>query len=127
MLAFHQALLELEAEGGVAGRAARYRRNHETLTGGMARLGFHAYVPDAYQSHIITTYLYPEHLRFSFEDFYGRLNDRGYVIYPGKVTEADCFRIGTIGRLFTGDMEALLAAIARVLDDMGIPPSTHKG
>jgi len=120
MLAFHQALRELEAEGGVAGRGERYRRNHEMLTRGMARMGFEAYVPEVHQSYIITTYLYPKDPAFAFEDFYDRLNGHGYVIYPGKVTEADCFRIGTIGRLFPGDVLALLSAIADVLEDMGI-------
>ena len=58
--------------------------------------------------------------RFEFEDFYRRLAARGMVIYPGKVSDAACFRIGTIGRLFEADVEALLAAIREVLAEMGV-------
>jgi 2-aminoethylphosphonate-pyruvate transaminase len=114
LLAFHQALLELEAEGGVAGRAARYRRNHEALAKGMAELGFEAYLPPEDQSDIITTYRYPADPDFRFEHFYGELSARGCLIYPGKLGQEPCFRIGTIGRLETADVERLLAAIAEV-------------
>jgi 2-aminoethylphosphonate-pyruvate transaminase len=114
LLAFHQALLELEAEGGVAGRAARYRRNHETLSAGMARMGFEAYLAPEDQSYIITTYRYPADPGFRFEEFYARLSEMGFIIYPGKLSQAPCFRIGTIGRLDAGDIERLLDAIGAV-------------
>lgn len=121
MLAFDQALKELEAEGGVAGRAARYASNHRVLLDGMFSLGFRPYLPPEYQHHIITSFYTPKHPAFHFEDFYSRLSERGFVIYPGKVSKADCFRIGTIGRLFPVDMERLLAAIREVLAGMGVP------
>lgn len=114
LLAFHQALLELDAEGGVAGRAARYRRNHETLTRGMADLGFEAYLAPEDQSYIITTYRYPTAPEFRFEQFYCDLRELGCIIYPGKPGQEACFRIGTIGRLDTGDIEQLLSAIQTV-------------
>ena len=114
MLAFHQALLELEQEGGVEARAARYRHNRDLLVEGMRHLGFTAYVPVTLQGHIITSFLYPDDPTFDFERFYTLLNERGFVIYPGKVSTADCFRIGNIGRLFDSDIRALLAAVADV-------------
>lgn len=120
LLAFREALAELEAEGGVAGRGARYRSNHETLRRGMCELGFEAYLTDEDQGCIITSYRYPADPRFRFEEFYARLSGRGFVIYPGKLTRAACFRIGTIGRLFPKDVEALLAAIGEVLGEMGV-------
>jgi 2-aminoethylphosphonate-pyruvate transaminase len=120
ILALHQALLELEQEGGVEGRAARYQANYKTLMAGMRALGFVEYLPPEDQSYIITTFRHPEHPKFNFEEFYRRLNDKGYVIYPGRVGEAQCFRIGTIGRIFPSDMEDLLGAIGRVLAEMGI-------
>ena len=119
ILAFEQALRELEEEGGVAGRAQRYRRLRDSLVEGMRRMGFEEYLPPERQSHILTSFLYPEHPRFDFEDFYRRLGDKGYVIYPGKVSNARCFRIGTIGRIFESDVRALLAGIRETLDDMG--------
>jgi 2-aminoethylphosphonate-pyruvate transaminase len=124
LLGFHQALLELEAEGGVAGRAARYGANHRALMRGMAELGFQAYLEPEDQSYIITTFRYPQHPGFRFEEFYARLSELGLVIYPGKLTAAPCFRIGTIGRLFPADIEALLTGIRRVLGEMGIAPAT---
>ena len=120
LLAFHQALLELEAEGGVAGRAARYRANYETLIAGMRALGFQEYLEPEDRGYIITSFRYPTHPNFDFDEFYKRLNDRGYVIYPGKVSQADCFRIGTIGRIFESDMNDLLAALREVVAEMGI-------
>ncbi len=120
LLAFRQALAELGDEGGVAGRAGRYRANHDVLMRGMRNLGFQTYLDAEKQSYIITSFRYPEHPNFDFESFYKRLNEKGYVIYPGKVSNADCFRIGTIGRVFDSDMKALLAAIRDTLDEMDI-------
>lgn len=120
ILALAQALDELEQEGGVAGRAERYRRNHDTLMAGMTRLGFKTYLQPEDLSCIITSFLYPTDPRFSFEIFYERLTDRGFVIYPGKVTQADCFRIGTIGRISAADVQNLLESIEAVMQDLGI-------
>lgn len=114
LLAFRQALTELEEEGGVAGRADRYRRNHEALCQGMRELGFEAYLAPEDQSSIITSFRYPKDGTFRFEDFYARLSALGYVIYPGKLSREECFRIGTIGRLSIGDIEGLLDAIRTV-------------
>jgi 2-aminoethylphosphonate-pyruvate transaminase len=120
VLALQQALAELQAEGGVAARAARYQANDAVLQAGMAALGFQAYVPAERRGYFITSFLYPQHPKFNFTEFYSRLSDKGQVIYPGKLTQADCFRIGTIGRIFPADVQALLAAIVETLDEMGI-------
>ena len=120
LLAFDQALRELEAEGGIPARSERYRRNHETLLAGMARLGFRPLLAPAVQSHIITAFRYPD-TGFDFASFYGKLSERGFIIYPGKLTQVNTFRIGNIGRLLPQDLEQLVAAIAVVLNEMGIP------
>jgi len=125
LLAFCQALLELEAEGGVAGRGARYGANHAALMRGVAKMGIEAYLAPDDQSSIITTFRYPEHPRFSFAEFYERLSQLGFVIYPGKLTAEPCFRIGTVGRLSPTDIEALLTAMRRVLEEMGAAPSVN--
>jgi 2-aminoethylphosphonate-pyruvate transaminase len=121
MLAFEQALRELEAEGGVIGRGERYRQNYEKLCRGMKEMGFAEYVPQSLQGYIITSFRYPTDARFDFNEFYSRLSEKGFVIYPGKVSDADCFRIGTVGRIFPSDVDALLAAIRTVMSEMGIP------
>jgi len=120
LIAYHQALLELEAEGGVEGRAARYQANYETLIAGMRAMGFEEYIRPDDQGYIITSFPYPDHPNFNFEEFYRRLNDQEYVIYPGKVSQADCFRIGSIGRIFPADIRALLAAIRETLQVMEV-------
>lgn len=117
LVAFQQALLELKEEGGVESRAIRYRRNYETLITGMRALGFEEYLEPEDQGYIITSFPFPDHPNFNFEEFYRRLNDQGYVIYPGKVSEADCFRIGSIGRIFPADVRGLLAAIRDTLEE----------
>lgn len=121
LLAFDQALKELEAEGGVAGRGRRYAENHRTLLEGMKALGFRLYLAPEVQSYIITTFHYPADAKFVFADFYQRLFDKGFIIYPGKLTKLDCFRIGNIGRIGAQDIQALLAGMAEVLKEMGLP------
>ncbi len=113
ILAFSQALAELDAEGGIRARHERYRCNHATLLAGMARIGFVPYLDPAVQSCIITAFRYPEKA-FDFGAFYRALSDRGFIIYPGKLTEVDTFRIGNIGRLFPEDLEQLVLAIADI-------------
>ena len=120
LIAFAQALRELEMEGGVDGRAQRYRANYATLLAGMTDMGFETYIQPEDQGYIITSFRYPTHPNFSFETFYERLNDKNYVIYPGKVSDADCFRIGSIGRIFPSDVRDLLAAIRETLVEMGV-------
>lgn len=127
LLAFDQALKELETEGGVAGRGKRYAENHRTLLEGMKALGFQPYLAPEVQSYIITTFHYPADAKFVFADFYQRLFDKGFIIYPGKLTKLDCFRIGNIGRLYAKDMSALVSAIGAVLKDMGVREAGKKG
>lgn len=93
----------------------------------MRALGFREYVPPEHQSYVITTFHYPEHASFDFDAMYAHLRRRGYVIYPGKVTDADCFRIGTIGRIEESDVVALVRALGEVLDGMGINMRAHTG
>jgi len=119
-VAFHQALVELEKEGGVEARAARYQANRQTLLAGMRAMGFQEYLRPEDQGYIITSFRYPDHPNFNFDEFYRRLNEKGYVIYPGKVSREDCFRIGSIGRIFPSDVRALLAAIRETLEEMGV-------
>jgi 2-aminoethylphosphonate-pyruvate transaminase len=120
LLAFQQALDELDEEGGVEGRAQRYRANYETLVKGMRAIGFEEYLRPELQSYIITSFRYPTDPQFNFKDFYERLNDKGFVIYPGKVSNADCFRIGTVGRITESDVRDLVEAIRITLDEMGV-------
>jgi 2-aminoethylphosphonate-pyruvate transaminase len=120
LLAFSQALRELEEEGGIRARAARYSANHEVLMKGMQALGFQPLLPTKNLSYIITAFHYPTDPKFEFEQFYRRLAEKGMVIYPGTLNEVNCFRIGSIGRIFEADIRSLLGAIHRTLGEMGV-------
>lgn len=113
--AFYQALQELKEEGGITARHRRYAENHRVLVEGMRALGFRTLLPDDRQGCIITSFRYPSP-EFDFEAFYNRLKARGYVIYPGKISEADTFRIGNIGDIRPSDIRGLLAAIREVME-----------
>ena len=120
LLGFREALDELAEEGGIPARAARYANNAGTLVAGMRELGFETYLKDEDRSSIITTFRYPRDPKFEFETFYRLLSESGHVIYPGKLTGEDCFRIGSIGALTEADMRSLLTAMESVLRGMGI-------
>ena len=120
LAALGQALDEHAAEGGVAGRGARYRRNCDVLVAGMRALGFKTLLPDALQAPIIVTFHTPADPKYDFKTFYDHLHRRGFAIYPGKLTDADSFRIGCIGRVHEDDMRGVLGAIEEALGVMGV-------
>lgn len=109
--AFAQALKELDEEGGIKERAARYMNNQKVLSEGMRELGIEPILANELQSPIITSFHYPNSENFEFVTFYSKLKEKGYVIYPGKVSDMDTFRIGNIGDVHQGDVEGLLKAI----------------
>lgn len=98
---------ELQQEGGIKARHARYQKNMDTLVENFEKLGFRLYVDRAWQGPIIATFLYPEGKHFDFQDMYAYIKERGYAIYPGKLTDADTFRIGVIGEIYEEDIEKL--------------------
>ncbi len=112
--AFMQALEELKAEGGVEARHRRYCENHRVLVDGMRKIGFKTLLPDNIQSPVITSFLYSCN-DFDFKKFYGELKNEGFVIYPGKISQADTFRIGNIGDVFPDDFKKLTDTISRIL------------
>jgi 2-aminoethylphosphonate-pyruvate transaminase len=125
LLAFDQALTEFEAEGGVEGRGGRYQANRELLVNGMRALGFKTLLPDELQAPIIITFHMPANPEFDFDAFYDGLKNQGYVIYPGKLTVADSFRMGCIGRLDQQQMQGALDAVKQILAQFGIDRITN--
>jgi 2-aminoethylphosphonate-pyruvate transaminase len=113
--AFYQALIELEQEGGIKQRQIRYQTNQLTLVKGMRKLGFETLLPDHQHSPIITSFYSPTEPQYNFKTFYERLKAEGFVIYPGKVSNADCFRIGNIGEVYPEDITRLITAIKSVI------------
>jgi 2-aminoethylphosphonate-pyruvate transaminase len=120
VVAFHKALEQHAIEGGVQGRQARYTRNRDVLVSGMRELGFRTLLEDCWLSPIITTFFCPEHSNFEFMRFYDELKSRQFIIYPGKLTQAESFRIGCIGQIDEYIVHQLLRAIADSLVAMGV-------
>ena len=121
ILAFNQALEELKLEGGVLKRSERYQQNYNSLIEGTEALGLTTYLAKKDQGYIITSFLFPKHPNFDFTLFYEKLHGRGQVIYQGKLSDTDCFRIGNIGQLYLEDIDRLIDAIQEVLLEMGVP------
>lgn len=115
VLAFAKALEELKEEGGIAARNKRYSDNNELLIRKMNELGFRSYIDATHQSPVITTFFYPEKADFSFEEMYAYIKKRGYAIYPGKLTDANVFRIGNIGEIYKEDIDKLCDIFAEYL------------
>lgn len=118
--AFRAALDQFLEEGGQPVRGARYRRNCDTLVQGMAALGFRAFLPAAVQAPIIVTFHAPADSRYDFKTFYSKVRERGYILYPGKLTQVETFRVGCIGAIDENEMRNVVTAIGEVLREMGI-------
>lgn len=107
VLAFAKALDEFKEEGGIPARSKRYYDNNRLLISKMKSMGIQTYIGEEHQGPIITTFLYPDNHKFSFQEMYEYVKERGYAIYPGKVTDADTFRIGNIGEIYEEDIAKL--------------------
>ena len=117
VLAFAKAMDELEEEGGIPARSKRYYHNNRLLIEKMKEMGIRPYIDEAHQGPIITTFFYPENHNFSFQEMYQYIKHRGYAIYPGKVTEADTFRIGNIGEIYSEDIEKVCGIMKEFLEE----------
>lgn len=117
VLAFSKALDELAQEGGIPARSRRYTENNRLLIEKMRVMGFATYIDGSHQGPIITTFFYPAGVSFRFEEFYRYIKERGYAIYPGKLTEMDTFRIGNIGEIYPEDIDKLTGIIAAFLKE----------
>jgi 2-aminoethylphosphonate-pyruvate transaminase len=125
--AFLKALELHEAEGGQRGRLARYTANRDVMVDGMRKLGFETLLEDRWLSPIIVTFFNPAHPNFRFDRFYDLLKAKGFIIYPGKLTVVDSFRVGCIGRMDAGIMGRVVAAAAEALAEMGVDSAAPPG
>ena len=118
--AFLTALEIHEKEGGVAGRGARYTNNRDVMVSGMRDLGFETLLDERWLSPIIVTFFCPADRAFEFTKFYDLMKSEGYIIYPGKLTVVDSFRIGCIGRMDAHVMKGVVFAAKKALETMGV-------
>jgi len=120
LVAFATALEAFTTEGGQPARLARYARNYETLVRGMAELGFRPFLDPRIQAPIIVTFHAPADPRYTFRDFYDRVREKGFVLYPGKLTQVETFRVGCIGAIGPDEMRHAVNAVRDTLAEMGI-------
>jgi 2-aminoethylphosphonate-pyruvate transaminase len=118
--AFRAALDQFKAEGGTPARGARYRGNCDALIEGMTALGFKTFLPRAIQAPVIVTFHAPGDPAYAFKPFYEKVRSRGYIIYPGKLTQVETFRVGCIGAIDANEMRNVVSAVAQTLQDMGV-------
>lgn len=122
MAALRAAIDQFKAEGGTAARGERYQANCRTLTHGMRGLGLRTLLPDEHQSPIIVTFHAPRSPAYRFDALYRGVRDKGFILYPGKLTHIETFRVGCIGAIGPDVMTQAVAAIAQTLQELGVEP-----
>ena len=121
VVALHEAITQFVEEGGQPARLARYTQNYRTLVDGMAALGFVPFLKPEVQAPIIVTFHAPHHPNYDFKRFYEAAKSRGFILYPGKLTQVETFRVGCIGAIGRHEMQQAVNAVAETLKEMGIP------
>lgn len=120
MVALVEAVRQFVEEGGQPARLARYADNCRTLVDGMGALGFKPFLRPALQAPIIVTFHAPADPRYAFKAFYDAAKARGFILYPGKLTQLETFRVGCIGAIGRNEMRQAVDAVADTLREMGI-------
>ena len=120
LVALSEAITQFEEEGGRSARLARYTDNYRTLVDGMAALGFKPFLRPEVQAPIIVTFHAPSHPAYDFQRFYAAAKARGFLLYPGKLTQVETFRVGCIGAIGRNEMQQAVNAVADTLREMGI-------
>jgi 2-aminoethylphosphonate-pyruvate transaminase len=116
--AFDAAITQYLEEGGLSARGARYAENCRILIQGMARLGLRSFLPAAIQAPIIVTFFAPDSPNYVFKNFYNAVKARGYILYPGKLTTVETFRVGCMGQLGERGIGGAVEAVAAVLAEL---------
>ena len=118
--AFRVALDQFKAEGGTPARGARYQKNCDTLIDGMATLGFRTFLQRSVQAPVIVTFHAPPDPAYNFKAFYEKVKAKGYILYPGKLTQVETFRVGCIGAIDANEMRNVVSAVSETLREMGV-------
>src|SRR6266702_8101542 len=113
--ALRAAINQYQAQGGLPARLARSTENCAALVSGMRALGLKTFLPDALQAPIIVTFHSPPDPKYDFAEFYRRVRDRGFILYPGKLTAVDTFRVGCIGAIGADVLRRAVSAVAEAL------------
>ena len=120
LVALDEAITQFEEEGGQPARLARYQQNCRTLIEGMGKLGFQPFLPPQVQAPIIVTFHAPGDSRYEFRQFYETVKQYGFILYPGKLTQIETFRVGCIGAIGAVEIEQAVHAVSQAMQHMGI-------
>ena len=120
VVALAEALAQYREEGGQGARLARYQANCDALVSGLRGLGLRPFLAAEVQAPIIVTFHAPDHPAWNFQTFYQGVRGRGFILYPGKLTQVETFRVGCIGALSPNDLDQVVQAIGATLREMGI-------
>lgn len=126
LVACRQALRDLEAEGGIGMRRARYQRNAEELLTRMRAMGFTPLLAEADAGPLIQTFLSPRDSKFDFSIFQDALRQRGYLIASGRLAKRAGFRVGNIGQIDHRVIKAFAKAVEEVIKEMDLQEFTPK-
>jgi 2-aminoethylphosphonate-pyruvate transaminase len=124
--ALRAAIDQYHAQGGQPARLTRYAANCDALVSGMRALGIKTFLPESLQAPIIVTFYAPPDPAYDFGEFYRRVRERGFILYPGKLTAVDTFRVGCIGAIGSDVMRQAVRAVADVLREMGVRRLAHE-
>ncbi len=120
VIALDAALGQYDEQGGQPARLARYAANYETLIAGMKEMGFKVFLDPKIQAPIIVTFYAPADSRYAFKAFYEKVRDKGFILYPGKLTQVETFRVGCIGAIGPDEMHHAVNAVRDALRELGI-------
>jgi len=115
-----EALDQFEEEGGQPARLARYKDNCKTLVSGLAKIGLEPFLDEENITPIIVTFLAPKYDQYDFKSFYNAVKEEGFILYPGKLTEIETFRVGCIGAINHKEMRQVVASMKYVLEQMAV-------
>ena len=120
VVAVDAALEQYIAAGGQPARYRRYAANCETLISGMTEMGFKVFLDPRIQAPIIVTFHAPADPKYAFKPFYDEVRNRGFILYPGKLTQLETFRVGCIGAIGPEEMRHAVNAVRDSLRALGI-------
>lgn len=113
--AARQALDEYFAEGEEA-KWARHTRVMNAIHDGLAALGFREAIRREIQVGLVASVIYPDDENWNFEKVHDYCYERGFTIYPGKITGANTFRLCALGAIDVSDIEDFFAVLKQALE-----------
>lgn len=114
-----QALKEYWAEGEEA-KWARHTRVFNAIHAGLDELGFRDAVRREWQSGLVVSVVYPDDPNWNFEKVHDYCYERGFTIYPGKISTTNTFRLCALGAIDEADIRDFFVVFRAALKELGV-------